>query len=83
MVEQVIYSSSIMIWKEVLKQGIKRSYSNTIGITDPYLTMEQSQDSLEWQDWPEVQYPDSYNYLKAAPSPYTMQEMKAYKSLRV
>ena len=43
--------------------------------------MEQSQDSLEWQDWPEVQYPDIYNYLVATPSPYTMQELKAYKSL--
>ncbi len=40
------------------------------GITDPYLTMEQNQDSLEWQDWSEVQYPDIYNYLVATPSPH-------------
>ena len=43
--------------------------------------MEQSQDSLEWQDWPEVQYPDIYNNLVAIPGPYAMQELKAYKGI--
>ena len=37
--------------------------------------------TLEWQDWPEVQYPDIFNYLITTPSPYTMQELKAYNSL--
>ena len=51
------------------------------GITDPYLTGDIGQKGLEWQDWPEVQYPDIFNYMIATPSPYTQQELKAYKSL--
>ena len=51
------------------------------GITDPYLTMGRKQDGLEWHEWPDVQYPDIYNYLIATPSPCTKEEMKAYKSL--
>ena len=33
-----------------------------VGImTDPYLPSTAS--SIDWQDWPDVQYPDVYNYL--------------------
>ena len=53
------------------------------GIRDPYLTMDLEQESLDWQDWPEVAYPDIFNYLINTPSPYTMQELKANKSLKV
>ena len=50
------------------------------GIRDPYLTIDLEQESLDWQDWPEVVYPDIFNYLINTPS-HTMQELKAYKSL--
>ena len=51
-----------------------------VGImTDPYLPSTAS--SIDWQDWPDVQYPDVYNYLVETPSLYTRQQLKAYKSL--
>ncbi len=51
------------------------------GISDPYLMMEEALEGLEWQNWPEVEYPGIYNYLINTLSPYTKEEMKAYKSL--
>ena len=48
------------------------------GITDPYLTMELQQESVDWQNWPEVVYPD---ILNNTPSPYTMQELKVISNL--
>jgi len=50
-------------------------------IKDPYLPSEEQTASAQWNDWPEVQYPDMFNYLIATASPYTRQELKAYKSL--
>ena len=37
--------------------------------------------SLEWQDWPSVEYPDFYNYSVASPKCYTKEQLKAYQVL--
>ena len=50
-------------------------------LCDPYAKKNQAPWSTESTTWPEVEYPDVYNYLVSTPSPYTKQEMKAYKSL--
>ena len=32
----------------------------------------------DWQQWPEVEYPDIFNYLEATPSLYTQNQLKAW-----
>ena len=43
----------------------------------PYLPVS---DDRRLSSFPGVEYPDVYNYLVNAPSPYTKEAMKAYKS---
>ena len=54
-------------------------------VEDPYLMWEKPAQtvstSLDWHDWPNVEYPDIYNYLIETPSLYTKESLKAYKSL--
>ena len=49
-------------------------------VDDPYIIARQSAVS-DWQQWPEVEYPDIFNYLVTTPSLYTQDQLKAYKSL--
>ena len=50
-------------------------------IDDPYVMQEQGIHSVDWQDWPRVEYPDVYNHLIQTPSIYTGDSLRAYKSL--
>lgn len=45
---------------------------------DPYIAISSHGPILEWQDWPNAEYPDIFNYFIATPSPYTQQQV-AYK----
>ena len=47
---------------------------------DPY-TFSHEEWSSDISYWPEVEYLDIYNYLINTRSPYTKDELKAYKSL--
>lgn len=69
---------------EELESEVKTRYCaklNIIGseVDDPY-TLELG-GSIDPALMPEIQYPDVYNYLINTPSPYTTEELKAYKSL--
>ena len=60
-------------------------YKEKLGrMQDPYTTINSARsdiNSLDWWDWPSVEYPGIYNYLATIPSCYTKQQLKAYKSL--
>ena len=77
------FSSYYYALEESAKSRYREKLALLGGIEDPYLTkdLDRGEKGLEWQDWPAVEYPDIFNYLIATPSPYTMQELKAYKSL--
>ena len=53
------------------------------GIEDPYVegSSVAPESAIDWQDWSNVEYTDIYNYLIATPSPYTKEQLRAYKSM--
>ncbi len=53
--EQITYSEYYHHLEGAAGTRYKEKLAILGGITDPYLTMEQS---LEWHEWPEVQYLD-------------------------
>ena len=63
MADEIGYSEYYHHLEGAAKTRYREKLAILGGITDPYLIMERSQNSLEWQDWPEVQYLDIYNYL--------------------
>ena len=79
-----IYST----YYQELPQDAKKRYEeklNLLGamVNDPYATVPRGSDlwSTDSLMWPKVEYPDIYNYLISTPSPYTKDELKAYKSI--
>ena len=73
---------------ELQNDADKRRYRDKVSVLgcqeDPYCRMERKDActrSVEWVDWPNVFYPDVYNYLISTPSEYTHEMLKAYKSM--
>ena len=74
---------------QTLEENAKRRYQEKFAmlgdIEDPYIAINAAASSrgpgLDWQHWPDVEYPDIFNYFIATPSPYTQQQLRAYKSL--
>ena len=66
--------------EEQAKSRYREKLAKIGALSDPYLSSTVSS-SVDWQDWPDVQYPDIFSYLIETPSLYTHQQLKAYKSL--
>ena len=77
--DRATYSAYYYDLDEQAKSRYREKLAKVGNMTDPYLPSTAS--SIDWQDWPDVQYPDVYNYLVETPSLYTRQQLKAYKSL--
>ena len=61
----------------------KRRYDEKLEIlglcSDPYATTSEDWES-DPDCWPNVEFPDIFNYLIDSPSPHTKESLKAYKS---
>ena len=61
----------------------KRRYDEKLEIlglcSDPYATTSEDWES-DPDYWPNVEFPDIFNYLIDSPSPHTKESLKAYKS---
>ena len=78
-----IFSSYYSSLDEAAKTRYREKLQMLGGIKDPYIYWQvevelNSAQKVEWYGWPEVEYPDIYNYVIASPSPHTSEELKAW-----
>ena len=70
---------------------VKKRYEKKMSLAgfseDPYCCLEMKGKgssaivSVEWTNWPDISWPDIYNYLILMPG-VTHEQLKAYKSFR-
>ena len=79
----VTYSSYFQTLDVAAKARYNEKLAILGGIQDPYVTVNviRSEEHIDWLNWPNIEYPDIYNYFVTTPSSYTKQQLKAYKSL--
>ena len=77
---RMTYSTYYHGLEEQAKSRYREKLAKIGALSDPYLSSTVSS-SVDWQDWPDVRYPDIFSYLIETPSLYTHQQLKAYKSL--
>ena len=77
------YSTYYCALDDTAKQCYKVKLELVSALEDPYFAYERGIVSVDWNNWPQVEYPDIYSYLVQAPSIYTGESLKAYKSLEV
>ena len=73
--DQTSYSTYYHGLEEQAKSRYREKLAKIGSVIEPYLPSPVP--SIDWQSWPDVQYPDIFNYLIETPSLYTHQQLKA------
>ena len=80
--ETPMYSSYYHELDDTAKQRYREKMEKLGALEDPYLMYDHGQEIyVDWYDWPQVEYPNIYNFLIETPSVYTGESLKSYKSL--
>ena len=77
------YSQYLRQLDDKAKTRYKEKLQILGSIEDPYIEGRSvaPESAIDWLDWPNVEYPDIYNYLITTSSPYTKEQLRAYKSM--
>ena len=80
--ETPMYSSYYYELDDTAKQRYREKMEKLGALEDPYLMYDHGQEIyVDWYDWPQVEYPNIYNFLIGTPSVYTGESLKSNKSL--
>ena len=76
--ETQMYSSYYHVLDDTAKQRYREKMEKLSALEDPYLMYDHGQEIyVDWYDWPQVEYPNIYNFLIETPSVYTGESLKS------